>query len=86
MNRGAAYVMLMRFEDAVNDLPRGLALGTTSPQVACYDRGVAHEQLGDIKGAYLDYKQAVEVAPDFQLAIQELKRFKVVRRPAGDSP
>ncbi len=86
VNRGAAHVMLQQFNEAVSDLTRGLSLGTKSPEVAYYDRAVAYEELGDVKAAYLDYKSALRVAPGYELAIRELKRFKVVPKPAGDQP
>lgn len=86
VNRGAAHVMLKQFNEAVSDLTKGLALGTDRPEVAYYDRAMAHEELGEIKAAYLDYKNALRVAPDYQPAIRELKRFKVVSKPAEDQP
>ena len=86
VNRGAAHVMLKQFKEAVSDLTEGLALGTKSPEVAYYDRAMAHEELGDIKAAYEDYKSALRVAPGYELAIRELKRFKVVPAPEGNQP
>lgn len=82
IDRGAAFIAMKRYKAALADIDKGLSLGTKKPHIAYYDRAIAHEALGDIKAAYQDYKQAVELAPDFQLAIRQLKRFKVVRKPA----
>jgi len=82
VDRGATYIAMKRYQDALTDIDKGLSLGTKKAYIAYYDRAIAREALGDIKGAYEDYKQAVELAPDFALAIQQLKRFKVVRKPA----
>lgn len=84
IDRGATLIAMKRYQDALTDIDKGISIGTDRPHIAYYDRAIAYEALGDIKGAYLDYKQAVELAPDFQLAIEQLKRFKVVRKPADN--
>ena len=84
VDRGATYIAVKRYKEALADIDKGLSLGTKKAYIAYYDRAIVREALGDIKGAYEDYKQAVELAPDFALAIQQLQRFKVVRKPATD--
>ena len=42
--------------------------------------------MGDLKGAYLDYRKAAELDPGFDLPRQQLTRFTVVTRKAPDSP
>ena len=42
------------------------------------------EAQGNVRGAYEDYKHAVEIAPDFTLASDQLARFKVVVRKRAD--
>lgn len=84
VDRGATYIALHRYKEALADIDRGLKLGAKKPHIAYYDRAIANEALGDIRGAYHDYKKAVELAPDFDLAKQQLRRFKVVRRPGTD--
>ena len=37
------------------------------------------EALGDIRGAYEDFKKALEIQPDFERASLQLQRFHVVR-------
>lgn len=84
VDRGATYIALRRYKDALADIDKGLSLGAKKPHIAYYDRAIADEALGDIRAAYHDYKKAVELAPDFELAKQQLRRFKVVRRPGSD--
>lgn len=79
VDRGAAMIALRRYDDAVSEIDKGISLGANRPQIAYYDRGIADEALGNIRAAYEDYKKAVEIQPDFQLARDELTRFRVVR-------
>lgn len=82
IDRGANFITLKNYTQALADLDKGLALGAKQPAIAYYDRAMVHESLGDIRAAYKDYKKAVAIEPHFTLAIEQLQRFKVVRRPA----
>jgi tetratricopeptide (TPR) repeat protein len=80
VDRGAAELVLKDYRAALGDFDRGLQLNANKPEIAYYDRAIANEALGNIRDAYIDYKKAVELRPDFALASQQLSRFKVVRR------
>ncbi len=80
LNRGAGLLGLQRYDEAVAALDKALLLGLDHPELAHFNRALAKEALGDIKGAYLDYRQALEIAPKFQLAADELSRFRVITR------
>lgn len=80
VDRGATEIVLKQYDDAVADITKGLTLNASRPEIAYYDRAIANEAIGNIKEAYLDYKKAVELSPDFTLANQQLMRFKVVRK------
>lgn len=87
---GVAYVdrasilnALGRYREARESADKGLGLGTLKPEIAYYVRAVAEEELGDLKAAYFDYKQAVALQPGFTLAAEQLKRFHVETRPAS---
>jgi tetratricopeptide (TPR) repeat protein len=82
VDRGAVMIVLRRYDDALADLNKGIALGANRLQIAYYDRAIVQEALGNIRGAYEDYKKAAEIQPDFTLATEQLARFKVVRKPA----
>jgi len=80
---GATDVGRQNYADAVAHITRGLALGTTQPEVAYFDRAMANEGLGQVKDAYDDYRKALSIAPGFIPASNALKRFKVVEKPSG---
>ena len=89
-NLGEGYVDLAatlisqhRYADAILNINKGLKLGTKQPHLAYYDRAIADEQLGNLQAAYDDYRQALALQPDFTLASDELKRFKIVDKPNG---
>jgi tetratricopeptide (TPR) repeat protein len=85
VDRGAIMIVLRRYDDAVADIDKGIALGSNRLQIAYYDRGIADEALGNIRAAYEDYKKAAEIQPDFALATEQLSRFRVVRHTADGS-
>ena len=83
LNKG---VVLLRFPGRLAEA-RGLfddalAAGTSKPELAHLARGVAHEQAGDVRAAYADYRQAAAIQPGWQPAERELSRFQV-RRGGG---
>lgn len=78
LNRGVAFIGQKRFSEALEDLNKGLALGVSRPEIGYYDRAIANEALGNVKAAYEDYQQALSIAPRFERASEQLKRFKVV--------
>lgn len=77
VNRGAAYVWTKRFGEGLSQIDQGLALGVQDPEKAYFNRGVAHEQLGDVKAAYRDYSRAAQLAPAWDAPKTELMRFTV---------
>lgn len=84
-NLGEAHVdlgvVLMRqgfFGEALDEINKGIELGTNKLYLAYYNRGLVYELLKDANHAYADYKKAAELKPDFQQAADELTRFKVV--------
>lgn len=82
VDRGAALIALKRYDEAIVDINKGIALGQTYEQIGYYNRGVAEFFLGQIPESYHDFKKALEIAPDFTLASEQLKNFVVTRKPA----
>jgi tetratricopeptide (TPR) repeat protein len=80
VNRGAARLGQKRYAEALSDLDRGLELGAKEPQKAWYDKGLAHEGLGDVKAAYFDYRKASDLKPDWEAPKKELQRFTVTEK------
>jgi len=83
VDRGAVQIMLKNYQAAIADITKGLSLNANKPEIAYYDRAIANEAVGNIRDAYIDYKKAVELRPDFALASDALARFKVIRKPAN---
>jgi len=79
LNRGAGLVGLKRHREALETLNRVIAMGYERPELAYYNRALAKEALGDIRGAYADLKLAAQTNPKFELASQELTRYQVIR-------
>jgi tetratricopeptide (TPR) repeat protein len=75
VNRGAALINLDMPKEAVDALDRAIKLGLDKVHLAYYNRGLAKEKLNDPKGAFADYKKALELDPTFTLAAEELRRF-----------
>lgn len=81
VNRGAGLVGLQRYREAVDVLNKAIAMGVENSQIAYFNRALAKESLGDLLGAYHDYKTAVELDPKYEMAAQELSRFQVTITP-----
>lgn len=79
VNRGAALVMLGRYAEGEAALSRGIEIGAKQPQDAYFNRAIAREYRGDLKGAYHDYVEAQRLAPDWTAPKVELARFSVSR-------
>src|SRR4029079_108050 len=75
VNRGAALLNLDRPQEALTDLNKAITLGLDKVHLAYYNRGLTKEKLNDARGAYEDYKKALEIDPTFTLAADSLKRF-----------
>lgn len=82
VSRAGLLVEMKRYGEARADIEQGLALNASNLHVAYFNRAVIEEESGDVKAAYRDYKQALAIKPDFEPALRELSRFKVVNRSA----
>jgi tetratricopeptide (TPR) repeat protein len=80
LNRGATLVQLQRYGPAIAALTEALGLGVREPHKAYFNRGIAREALGDLRGAYEDYSTALQIQPDWGPASAELARFARTRR------
>jgi tetratricopeptide (TPR) repeat protein len=86
VNKGLALLRLGdRHAEVVALLTEGLVRNPARPEVAYFNRGMAHELLGLTREAYEDYTRAVELAPDWREPAAELSRFRVVpkKKTAG---
>ena len=83
-NRGATLVAMKRWADSIQAIDKGIALGSAEMEKSYYNRAIANEELGNIKGAYYDYQKALELKPGWEQPTQQLTRFSV--RKKGDAP
>ncbi|HVY02938.1 MAG TPA: tetratricopeptide repeat protein [Caulobacterales bacterium] len=79
VNRGALYIRQKRFQDALDEINRGLALNPSEPEKAYYNRALAYELMGELKPAYLDYRKASELNPKWPEPAKAMSRFQVRR-------
>jgi tetratricopeptide (TPR) repeat protein len=78
LNKGMATLRLPNgWEQALPLFDTAIEKQTRRPAIAYYGRGVAHELGGEIKLAYLDYKQASAIEPHWREPQNELARFTV---------
>lgn len=82
LNKGMAALRRDKdgWEEAVSMFDEAIAKQTRRPELAYYGRAVANEMGGRIKAAYLDYKKANALAPEWREPKTELARF-TVRQP-----
>lgn len=79
INRGALLIYEKRYTESIAEIDRGLAMNPIEPEKAYFNRGLAREGLNDAKGAYLDYRKASQLKPDWPDAVRAMARFTVVK-------
>lgn len=80
INRGYVLLGMQRWADSIAAFDRGIELGSAELPKAHYNRGIAHEELGHAREAYLDYLKASELDPLYEEPRRELTRFTVRRQ------
>jgi tetratricopeptide (TPR) repeat protein len=81
LNKGLALVRAGRDSDqAIALFDAALQKKARRPAIAYYGRAVAHEAIGRLKEAYLDYREASRLDPKWREPQTELARFTVERR------
>ena len=77
VNRGVVMMADRDYAQALAEIERGLSLGVDEPAKAYYNRALVHESLDDAKSAWLDYRRAQELAPEWEAPRRQLTRFTV---------
>lgn len=77
LNEGAAYIFTKNYTAAFTSLDMAIELKSVDLHAAYYNRAIAREKLGDAAGAYGDFKMALELKPDWEMAAWQLTRFTV---------
>jgi tetratricopeptide (TPR) repeat protein len=81
INRGIALSAEKRNKEAGQAFTAALTLNPSHPEIVYFDRAMAREDDGDMKGAYLDYRKAAQLAPTWDTPKQQLARFTVAHSP-----
>ncbi len=77
VNRGVLRMAERDYAGALAQIDTGIQLGVDEPAKAYYNRALAQEGLGDAKAAWLDYRKAQSLDPDWDAPAKQLVRFKV---------
>lgn len=80
VNRGVALLMQHRPADATAQFTHALALNASDQARIYFNRAMAREDSGDLRGAYADYREASRLQPQWDRPKQELARFTVTPR------
>jgi tetratricopeptide (TPR) repeat protein len=83
INRGIALSAEGRNKEANEAFTGALALAPSHPAIIYFDRALTREDLGDLKGAYLDYRKAAQLDPTWDTPKQQLARFTVAHSPTS---
>jgi tetratricopeptide (TPR) repeat protein len=77
LNKGAALVTAGQPQAALPLFSMALDKNTRKPAIAYYGRGVAYEEMGNVRSAYLDYRRATKADPKWAPPREDLSRFSV---------
>lgn len=77
LNKAIAHARFGRTADAMPLVQKALELNTRRPALAYFVRAMAHEDNGNIAGAYQDLRRAQQLEPKWREPAIELRRFKV---------
>lgn len=73
LNRGNAYYLSGRYDDALADYEHSLALDVRKPWAAWYNIGLVYDAKKDADKAREAYEKALELNPNFTLARNKLE-------------
>ncbi len=80
LNKGAALIRLNNPADALQLFTVAIERHTQRPEIAHFGRAIANEELGNVRAAYMDYRRASELDPNWADPQTELRRFRVVNQ------
>jgi tetratricopeptide (TPR) repeat protein len=77
-NMGTAYLRAEQYQEALRNLDKALQYDNLRhPSHVYFNIALAQEELGNTKEAYLNFKKAAELSPEWPWPRDELKRFTV---------
>ena len=81
VSRGNLLLIADNLEAAIGDYDKALDLMLGRSHVAFYNRGLANEKLGDRTAALADFRQALELRPDFAQAQAKIDALTAAAPP-----
>ncbi len=81
VNRGAALLGMGHLAEAESQITFGLTFDPELPERAYFNRALARWRMDNVKGAYLDFRKALELKPGWEDATKELTYFTVTPAP-----
>lgn len=78
LNEGAAMIGAGHPADAIPVLLKSLELETQDPHVAYFNLGLAYDMNNQLTEAYYAFQDALELKPEWELALAQLERYTVV--------
>ena len=79
LNMAVLHFKQGKSAEAVSLFTKALELGTEEPELAYFGRGLANEDIGNVKAAYADLRKAAELRPTWSDPARELARYQVHR-------
>jgi len=76
-NRGNLLLQRGQYTEAKEAYDQALERSPADPAKSYYGRAIANEELGDVRAAYEDYRQASHLDPYWNAPRLELARFRV---------
>jgi len=80
VNRGNLWFFAKQLNNAIADYDKAIELGIEKPHIAHLNRAMAHEQLGDLSKAKLDYQRALSYQNQWPQAQTRLDRVNIKLR------
>jgi tetratricopeptide (TPR) repeat protein len=81
VGRGNIYFLADKLDRAIEDYTKAMDLELGKKHVALLNRGMAYEAQGHLEKAENDYREAIDLAPEWPLVQQKLDRVLTKRQP-----
>ncbi len=80
LNKGFLRIRQGKGREALPFVQQGIDRGARRQALAYFARGVAYEQMGEFRSAYLDLKRARDMEPGWSMPNEYLARYRVEGR------
>lgn len=77
-NRGRAYLELRFYEESIRDFTDAIAINSFSRATPLFNRGIAHEGLGNFKEAKADFERVFELRPDEKTYMEKFYEYRLI--------